>query len=197
MRQGRLAAGDFALGAALSENRVLGACTDHSELSRRPSRWAQSHNSRPSSADDKRDRRGLGLPPPICTDRPPPRPPARSARPATTPTRASRHQALQPRPPDDHQHVVAGRRSPVTCPRQPRRRRCPQPAGVAARCAYAASSSPSAAAQARPAHRPSDPAGSQRPPPGGPTPGTSRPSELIRVRRKHLRTDAPGVTWIG
>jgi hypothetical protein len=42
---------------------------------------------------------GLGLPPPICTDLPPPRPPARSARPATTPTRASLRQALQPRPP--------------------------------------------------------------------------------------------------
>jgi hypothetical protein len=196
MRQGRLAAGDFALGAALSENRVLGACTDHSELSRRPSGWAQSQNSRPSSADDKRDRRGLGLPPPICTDRPPPRPPARSARPATTPTRASRRQALQPRPPDDHQHVVAGRRSPVTCPRQPRRRRCPQPAGVAARCAHAASVLRAQPLQpGRHIDRPILPDPSGRP--GGPTPGTSRPSELIRVRRKHLRTDAPGVTWIG
>jgi hypothetical protein len=42
MRQGKLAARDFALGAALSENRIHGACTDHSELSRRPSGWAQS-----------------------------------------------------------------------------------------------------------------------------------------------------------
>ena len=118
---------------------------------------------------------GLGLPPPLCTDRPPPRPPARSARPATTPTRASRRQALQPRPPDDHQHVVR----PVPVSRQ-------LVGGV-----------PSASVAARARTRPSRSARRSTAILPDHARATSRPSELIRVRRKHLRTDAPGVTWIG
>ena len=153
-------------------------------------------DSRPSSADDKRDRRAsVSRRPYVLTSHHHVLQPDRLDQPRHQPAPASARRCSLAR--RRSPALVPGRPSPVVRPRQPRRRRCPQPAGVAARCAHAASSSPGAAAQARPAHRPSDPAGSQRPPPGGPTPGTSRPSELIRVRRKHLRTDAPGVTWIG
>ena len=170
MRQGRLAVRDFALGAALSENRTHGACTDHSELSRRPSGWAQSQiPGRARQTTNATDGPRSPAAHFVLTSHHHVLQPDRLDQPRHQPAPASARRCSLVRP-DDHQHVVAGRRSPVTCPRQPRRRRCPW--------AHAASVSGRSRSSAANMHRPS-----------------AVPHPLRRT--KHLRTDAPGVTWIG